>query len=470
MKKTACCAVFNGHQAGFVNRVQFEEKMQKRGMLQHDLNSSSEYGTPDRWWILVFVALDYFILYLHRNLINYIQPPLKAELQLDDVQLPMLQTAFIIAYCLSQLFVGYLGDRFTRRNILIFSLLGSVLSLAGTSLVSGYAELVAMRVILGISQAASVPAIGGIIGDTFTARNRSTAVGVYLCSQQCGLMIAARYGGRMADVENWHIPLSRFGMVDVEFSGWRMAMLMFALLGSVVVVAVMLWLREPARTDRHKGRGLGTQGGSIVRTTLSVLRVPSYLMLLLIFVLAGMINNTREFWLARFFHDQYGMTNEDAGTLATFYVQPSTMIGLLVGGVLADALARRWRSGRSLISMTGILLWVPAYLVLGSGADDAILKGALMTLGLGYAFYAGNLWTTTFEVVDPAARSTALAWLNVGSIAASSMSPTIGYLVKAGTIAMYQTWLLLSLIAFVAALLFVVHILYSLPRDYREPL
>ena len=39
--------------------------------------SSGSSGTPDRWLILLLVALSYFTLYLHRNLVNYLQPPIK---------------------------------------------------------------------------------------------------------------------------------------------------------------------------------------------------------------------------------------------------------------------------------------------------------------------------------------------------------------------------------------------------------
>ncbi len=47
---------------------------------------------------------------------------------------------------------------------------------------------------------------------------------------------------------------------------------------------------------------------------------------------------------------------------------------------------------------------------------DAGLFAAMMFLfGLGVGLYQANLWTTTFEVVDPAARSTAIGLLNVAS-------------------------------------------------------
>ena len=46
----------------------------------------------------------------------------------------MLQTAFVVADCISQLGCSYQEDWFAQRKILMFSLSGSVLSLLGTSL------------------------------------------------------------------------------------------------------------------------------------------------------------------------------------------------------------------------------------------------------------------------------------------------------------------------------------------------
>ena len=97
------------------------------------IESNSKLNEPsdpsDRWFILLLVSLNYFTLFLHREMIFFVLPPLKAELGLSETQLGWLMPAFIIPYGFSQFFVGYLSDRFRRRNILIYSLTGSVLML-----------------------------------------------------------------------------------------------------------------------------------------------------------------------------------------------------------------------------------------------------------------------------------------------------------------------------------------------------
>ena len=215
----------------------------------HEVEPRSDHGTRDRWFVLLFLTLDYFVLYLHRHLINYVQPPLQAELEIRDSSVADLQMAFILAYGFSQLFVGYLGDRFHRRTVLLWSLGASVLSLVGMGFAGSFAELIVLRVILGVAQSASVPAIASVMSDCFTPRTRSTAVGVYLISQQMAMMVAGTYGGDIADVPTWTLP-GFLGVGPIEVTGWRMSMFVFSVVGAAVMLSMFLFLREPKRTER----------------------------------------------------------------------------------------------------------------------------------------------------------------------------------------------------------------------------
>src|SRR5262245_26086389 len=108
-------------------------------------------GTPDRWLVLLLVALSYFTLYLHRNLVNYLQPPIKDFFDVSDERLGLLSTAFVLPYTLVQLGVGYLSDRLPRRAVLLLSLFGSALALALCGLTSLFGQLLALRVALALA-------------------------------------------------------------------------------------------------------------------------------------------------------------------------------------------------------------------------------------------------------------------------------------------------------------------------------
>ena len=426
----------------------------------------SLFGRYECWFILALVAFDYFVLYLHRAVLGFIQPPLKLELGLSDEQIGWLQPAFIIPYALSQLVVAYWSDRFQRRTILISSLSASVVCLAAMGWANTFEQLVALRICLGFAQSASVPAIAGIMADCFTSKNRSTAVSVYLISYLSAVFVAGYSGGAIAEIPPWTLP---WGADSATLAGWRLALIGFSLVGAFAVLLLMFLLREPERTDRDVSEDLGNEASSWLQTIGSVLATPSFLVLAAIFVLFSIVTNTREYWLARYFYDSFDMSLKEAGTFSTIWIQPATFIGMLVGGVWADRWARRWQGGRAAVSALGMAAWVPALFVMGTAESLDILRPAMIAFGWGLGMYCTNIWTTTFDVVHPASRSTATGLLNVFAFAPGLAGPVVGYLKDQEIIDHFGT--VFAWLSVPAALVVVLHAVYiwvTLPRDFRE--
>ncbi|MCH2402305.1 MAG: MFS transporter [Pirellulales bacterium] len=350
-------------------------------------------GTHDRWFILSLLFVNYFTLYTHRYVLNYIQPPIRAELGLSEFQLNTIAAAFQFFYAFAALFVGYLSDRYRRRTVLIWSLLLSTAAFMGMGLAQGFWDLLAMRILLAITQAANVPAIAGIMADCFTQRNRSRAVSVYLLSSPFSVVVAGWAGGWVAD----------------EY-GWRNAMFAFGTLGIAVVVGLYLCLREPDRTQRDVDR---SERMSLAITLRAVLSVPSFLLLAVAYLLASNVWQQLNFFLPLHVYEHYQTNLAEAGWLSTLAPQIGTVIGLFVGGWLADRWTRHWTGGRFGVQILGLAITAPAVLVIALVDSQLMIQLALVLCGIGFWLYLSNLWATTFEVVNPAARSTAIGLLNV---------------------------------------------------------
>ena len=417
---------------------------------------------------LFLVAASYFTLYLHRSLINYVQPPLRAELALSAEDFSLLSPAFYLPYAFAQIAVGYLGDRFRRRSVLLWSLLLSSVALAGIGMADSLYSLFAFRVLMAVGQSASVPAIASVVADCFSSRARSSAVGFYLASYNLSLIVAGKYGGRIADSQSYDVTLGG-GLAHFELSGWRMAMFAFAILGLAVAGIFLLLFREPPRTERVAGAGLGQKGASLADTLLSVLRVRSFLALCSIFVATSVVVLAVQFWLAPHLHQKFELSNEDAGILATVWIQPATIVALLLGGALGDFAARRRISGRTTIQCVGMALAAPGVLLIGLSETRETLIWGMLAYGVGVGLYQANLWTTTFEVIDPAARATAIGLLNVAAGAVSGANWFIGlYYERFGDLG--PVFDVLSLVMIAALSIGAINILFLLPRDYRGPL
>ena len=355
-------------------------------------------GAHDRWFILSLLFVNYFTLYMHRYILNYIQPPIRAELGLSEFQLnTVIAVAFQFFYAFAALFVGYLSDRHRRRTVLIWSLLLSTLAFMGMGLAQGFWDLLAMRILLAITQAANVPAIAGIMADCFTQRNRSRAVSVYLLSSPFSVIVAGLVGGWVAD--QW---------------GWRQAMFYFGGMGTVVVGVLSGYLREPQRTQAVTAQPTAdTAERSLGRTLLAVLSVPSFLLLAVAYLLASNVWQQLNFFLPLHVYEHYQTNLAEAGWLSTLAPQIGTVIGLFVGGWLADRWTRHWTGGRFGVQILGLAITAPAVLVIALVDSRVMIQLALLLCGIGFWLYLSNLWATTFEVVNPAARSTAIGLLNV---------------------------------------------------------
>lgn len=407
-------------------------------------------GTHDRWFILSLLFVNYFTLYTHRYVLNYIQPPIRDELGLSELQLNSLAWAFQFFYAFAALFVGYLSDRHRRRAVLILSLSLSTAAFMGMGLAQGFWDLLTLRILLAITQAANVPAIAGIMADCFTQRNRSRAVSVYLLSSPFSVIVAGLVGGYVAD--QW---------------GWRYAMFFFGGVGIAVVMILFFCLREPDRTQRAVGRSESMSLGTTLRAVLSV---PSFLLLAVAYLLASNVWQQLNFFLPLHFYEHYQTKLAEAGLLSTLAPQIGTVVGLFLGGMLADRWARHWLGGRFGVQILGLSLTVPALLAIALVDSQIVIQIALFVCGIGFWLYLSNLWATTFEVVDPAARSTAIGLLNViAGLLGSWPYLVVGQLRDAGLI----TDLRNVFVVFVAVLcLAIVALVYlvrvTLARD-RQP-
>ena len=426
---------------------------QRPAGLQSDrpaVSMPSAHGVPDRWFILSLLLLNYFILYTHRSVFTFIQTPLLKELNLSESQLHSATLAWQITYSLSALFVAYLSDRFRRRSILIVALSLSTVLLAGIGCAQGFYDFLILRILSAAAQAASVPAIAGIMADCFTQQNRSRAVAIYLLSSPVAVVMAGWAGGTLADV----------------FS-WRVMIFWFAGLGLGVVATLCALLREPDRTERGD-TGLGKSGSTLVGTIQAVLIVPSFLLLGLAYVLVGNVWQQLSYFLPKHFEEHYGMNLGESGLMATLAPQIGAAIGILTGGILADFLSRRHMSGRFLVQIAGLIIGVPAIFVIATVEHPIVIQTALFICGVGVWLYFSNLWTTTFEVVDPAARSTAIGLLNVVSVLGTWPYPVIGYLRDTGSITdLRSVFLVYAIVLGVGAGLLVVLIVFTLRKDFR---
>jgi len=330
--------------------------------------------------------------FFDRQIVAALGEPIRREWGLRDAQLGALGTAFTLLYAFAGVPLGRLSDRASRTRILSLGVFLWSLLTGLSGLARSFWQLFALRLGVGLGEASCAPAATSLLGDLFPVERRARALSVFMMGLPVGL--AASYGVSSAVAQSW---------------GWRSAFYLAALPGLACAVAV-LFVAEPRR------RGPLASDGPSVRDDArspyrAVLSIPTMGWL----ILSGAIHNFNLYaissFLSPFLMRYHGTTLRQAGLVSMMVYGAGGGLGLVLGGIAADAAIRRRADGRLLVAAGGILGSVPLlFLALSRGRGDtlgfAVLAG--LSIVLMYVYYPA-VYAAIQDVVGPRLRGTAMA-------------------------------------------------------------
>ncbi|KAF1027237.1 MAG: Hexuronate transporter [Burkholderia plantarii] len=184
-----------------------------------------------RWWIIVLVSLGTIMNYLARNSLSVLAPELKHIFALTTQQYSYIVAAFQVGYTIMQPICGLVVDMIGLR--LGFALFAALWSFVGIAhgFATGWLSLGVLRGLLGLTEAAAIPAGMKAVAEWFPDREKSVAVGYFNAGTSLGAAIAP--------------PLVVF--VSMRF-GWQSA---FVVTGLGLVWSA-LWLAFYQSPAKHK--------------------------------------------------------------------------------------------------------------------------------------------------------------------------------------------------------------------------
>jgi MFS family permease len=359
------------------------------------------------WLVCVFNYAD-------RQAIFSVFPRLQAEMGLSDVQLGVVGGSFMWVYAAALPFAGVIADRTNRKALILGGLLfWSVVTLA-TGWATQYWHLVLFRALEGFGEAFYYPASMSLLSDYHGKATRSRAMGLHQSSVYVGTVLGGGVAGYCAD-----------------YYGWRSGFYLFGGLGVALAAVLLFCLREPIR-GAADGPPIGKEEGGKRRdeskqgspSDSSFIPHPSSfpmaLVLTAVFVGANFVAVIFLTWMPSYLNRAFGMSLTMAGLNATFWLQAASVAGVLYGGWLADRWARRWRGGRPLVQVVGLLAGAPVVFLTGWARDVEVLVLALAGFGFCKGLYDANIWASLYDVVPARRRATAqglmnaVGWLGAG--------------------------------------------------------
>jgi predicted MFS family arabinose efflux permease len=177
-------------------------------------NPASTGGAIPRGAIAL-LSLAAFCSGLSLRLTDPMLPMLGARFGVSIGQIATIVTSFSVAYGLSQLFFGPVGDRFGKYRVVAWACVACALTASACGLAQTFSELVVARLFAGATAAAIIPLSMAWIGDVVPYAERQPVLARFLIGQILGLSAGVFIGGFSVDHLPWQAPFFGIGLTFV---------------------------------------------------------------------------------------------------------------------------------------------------------------------------------------------------------------------------------------------------------------
>ena len=162
-------------------------------------------GTPTGRWIIAAAVLGSGVAFLDSTVVNAALPAIGKDLHADLADLQWVLTAYLLTLGSLLVLGGSLGDRFGRKRIFMYGLIGFAAASAACGAAPSIGILIGARAIQGVAAALLVPGSLAIISASFHPDDRGRAIGAW--SGLGGVATAAGpfLGGWLIDSVSWRL-------------------------------------------------------------------------------------------------------------------------------------------------------------------------------------------------------------------------------------------------------------------------
>jgi len=347
-------------------------------------------STASAWCALAILSGLNLLNYLDRYVMSAVLTPLQKDLGLSDGDAGWAASAFMLGYFIFAPIFGFLGDRFPRKYLMLGGVLVWSLATAGSGLAHSFAQLFAIRMVVGVGEACFVTMGPSWISDLFAATRRNTALTLFYVAVPFGSAVGFTIGGWFA-----------------QQGDWRGAFIYAGLPGVLLAVSLLL-VREPRR-----GQSDGIAGGVMPKARVSEV---AGLFLnrrynLLIWGYAAQTFSIGAFgvWGPTFLHRIHALSLDESATIFGAMLAGSGLVATLLGGFLANTLRRRTPAGYVWIMAMSMIVATPlCFFALMVG------NATLSLVGLGASMFflflpTGPIASEIFEIVPVHLRASAMA-------------------------------------------------------------
>ena len=369
--------------------------------MQTDDNNNEVKAFPKptyAWYVVVLMMFFYVLSFMDRQIIAVLIDPIKADLDLSDVQISLIGgVSFGLFYSLVGIFIGRLADSMNRPLLIALGVFIWSLTTALSGLASKFWQLLILRMGVGLGEAALLPSTLSLLTDYFPPKRLATPTSVFLLGAPIGIGLSFAAGGFLFDVAQGIVAAD--GWQDVAFIGgsaaWKLVLIFLGVVGMIMTFG-MLTVREPRaksvvaakKQQEHSLKASEAASLSDVKVYARKNRL-AIGSLYVCMALVSLAAYAQGFWDIAFLSRSYDRDPSSVTFMYGMVQMFAGLAGMLTGGIVADRLSRRGIQGASVIMvLIGCAISTPfsfLYPLMGT-ASSALLLMIFAIFGSNMAF------------------------------------------------------------------------------------
>ena len=290
-------------------------------------------------------AVGTLVLLVGLNLLNYIdryilpgaQPLIQHEYGWSDERMGALTTALFVVYMIVAPLTGWLGDRVSRKPLIVAGAVLWSLATLATAWVHSYWTLYIRHALVGVGEASFVIFAPAVLSDFYPESERNRILSIFYLAIPVGAALGYVAGGELGTMY-----------------GWRTPFLICAIPG-LVVAALYAWIgREPERGSSDHLKATADRA-----TFAGLFRNPAFLtatfgLAALTFAMGGISN-----WVPTFLQRFADLSTAKASSVVGAITVVDGFAGTLIGGWIAQRWLRRNHRALYLVSFWSVVLTLP---------------------------------------------------------------------------------------------------------------
>ena len=338
-------------------------------------------------------ALGTFLLLLALNLLNYIDryilPGEVSLIQRDfhatDQQIGALTTALFFCYMFTAPLTGWLGDRFSRKPLIIFGAALWSLATLATAWVHDYQTLYIRHALVGVGEATFGIFAPAVLSDFYPERERNRILSFFYLAIPVGAALGYLAGGHFGSL--W---------------GWRAPFYLCAIPGLVVTALYGFVGREPVRGASDRLKATADRATFLGLFKNSAFLTATFGLAALTFAMGGI-----SAWVPEFLRRVGGFTVSGASQVVGAITVIDGIAGTLVGGWIAQRWLRTNHRALYLVSFWSVALTLPCGALVFFGPSEWAVP-ALAAAEFFLFLNTGPLNTAIVNSVSGQVRATAV--------------------------------------------------------------